>query len=111
MFTFTFDSEYDSVTLLFKNEVLEISCCPENLADLGEDGYDSAPSNGEFSFYYDAEKITFSVAKHGDGQGGGIDITLKMTKEIRESLETALNEWRAVIKKREEEEEEEEEEE
>ncbi len=104
MFTFDYDNEYEIATLLFSNEVLEISCCPESLDGLCEDGYDSAPSNGEFSFSYDAEKISFTVAKHGDGQGGSIDISFRMTKEIRESLEIALNEWRAVIKRKKEEE-------
>ena len=105
MFTFEYDNEYEIATLLFSNEVLEISCSPETFEELCEDGYDSAPSNGEFSFSYDAEKISFAVAKHGDGQGGRIDITFRMTKEIHESLEIALNEWREIIKRKKEDEE------
>jgi hypothetical protein len=105
MFTFTYDSNYDrnSVSLIFKNEILEIECCPESYQDLYEDGvkffaYDSAPCNGEFRFHYDDEKIIFNAAKYGDGQGGCLTLVLKMTKEIRKSLDNALNEWRAIIK-------------
>jgi hypothetical protein len=103
MFRFTYED--DSVSLIFKNDILEIECCPESCEDLNDDGYDSAPSNGEFTFHYDDEKITFSAAKYGDGQGGCLTLVLKMTKEIRESLENALNEWRYVIKMKSEEEE------
>ena len=99
MFTFSYDIENDSVSLVFKNEILEIDCSPECFYELVEDGYDSAPSNGEFHFYYDDTSITFNVGKYGDGQGGCLTIVLEMTKEIRESLEKAITEWRALISK------------
>ena len=102
MFTFSYDEEYDSATLHFKNELLEIECCPENCADLFEDSYDSAPSNGEFRFHYDKDKIVFNVAKYGNGQGGCLTLVFKMTKEILNSLEEALKEWRSIILKRKE---------
>lgn len=83
MFTIAFDHEYESVTLSFKNEFLEFDCNPEDCEALEENGYDSGPSNGDFNFSYDDEKICFYIAKHGDGQGGSLSFELKMTKEKR----------------------------
>jgi len=97
MFTIEFNDKYGVVVLRFKNEVLEIMCRPENIGDICEKGYDSSPSNGEFMFSYDEENISFRVAKYGNGQGGDIYIRFKMTKEIRESLEHSMKEWRNFI--------------
>jgi hypothetical protein len=105
MFTFIYDSENknNSATLYFKNDILEMSCSPENIVDLEDDGYNSAPSNGEFMFYYDEENISFRVEKYGERRGGNINISFRMTKKIRESLEIALNEWRQLIERKSEE--------
>ena len=109
MFTLHYDSEYNMVSLIFKNEILEIDCSPECLKYLYDDGaYDSTPSNGEFRFHYDDENITFNAAKYGDGQGGCLTLVLKMTKEIRKSLDEAINEWKEVILKNEDDEDDEE---
>ena len=105
---FTIKHNNDVFVLNFKNEVLEITFSPENIADLCEKGYDSSPSNGEFMFSYDEENITFRVAKYGNGQGGDICIRFQMTKEIRESLEHAMKEWRNFIEHMEESDDEEE---
>jgi hypothetical protein len=95
MFTLNYYREYNCVSLQFKNDILEIWCRPENIDRLCKDGYDSAPNSKEhFSFFYDEEKIKFF---HYGGDGD-ISISFRMTKEIRESLEIALNEWREIIK-------------
>lgn len=105
MFTYVNDNFLESAVLHFKNEVLDISCRPEDFTYLCRDGYgfDSNPDNGTFRFYYDDEKISFSVAKYGDGQGGSFDITFRMTKEIKESLEDALELWISDIERKREE--------
>ena len=113
MFTFTCDGEsyMNSVTcdgeseyaaLRFKNEMIEIECSPANYQDLFDNGYESDPRDGEFRFYYDNENITFTSGKYGEYKAGCLTLTLKMTKEIRESLEDAMNEWRAFILERKE---------
>jgi hypothetical protein len=98
MFTFTYD-EFNSVSLEFENEFLKLECVPESSEYLDDHGYSSCPSNGEFEFYFNEETITFNAAKRGDGQGGTLTITLKMTKEIRESLEKAMEDWRVFLLK------------
>ncbi len=114
MFTLYYDREYNTVSLIFKNEILEIDCSPECLKCLYDDGediysYDSTPSNGEFRFHYDDKNITFNAAKYGDGQGGCLTLVLKMTKDIRKSLDEAINEWKEVILKNKDEDEDEDE--
>ncbi len=103
MFTITFDHEYDKVSLSFRSELIDIEFNPEDCTALLDDGFDSAPSNGEFSFSFNEETISFSIAKHGDGQGGSFSLSLKMTKEIKESLDNAISEWRRYLEAREEE--------
>ena len=94
MFTISFDKEYDIVTLSFSNGIIDIECVPEDSSCFSEDGFDSSPSNGEFSFVFNKETITFNIAKHGDGRGGSFSISLKMTEEIYESLENVMKKWR-----------------
>ena len=50
MFSFDCNGE---VSLSFKNEIISITCIPEYPGALDDDGngFDSAPSNGEFSFF------------------------------------------------------------
>lgn len=103
MFTISIDKEFEAVTLSFKNEYIEFECCPEDCDSLWEHGYDSYPSNGEFNFSYLEKEISFSIAKHGDGQGGQFSLTIKMTKDIRDSLEKAMKEWRDFLADREQE--------
>ena len=100
MFTITFDREYDIVSLSFRNELIEFYFDPEDATALLKDGFDSAPSNGDFSFSFSEETISFSIAKHGDGQGGRFSLSLKMTKEIKESLDNAMSEWREYVEER-----------
>ena len=95
MFTITFDDDY--VSLSFRNELIAIEFDPEDATALLEDGFDSAPSNGDFSFSFNEEAITFYIAKHGDGQGGRFSLSLKMTQEIRDSLENAMRKWREYL--------------
>jgi hypothetical protein len=99
---FTFRNDY-TVTLRFKNEFIDLECRPENPTEIQEDGFDSGPSNGEFYFYYNDDVITFAAARYGDGNGGNLNVTLKMTPEIKESLEVALKEWRIYLKRKDEE--------
>ncbi len=93
------------VEFSFKNENIKITCCPENANELQEDGFDSAPGNGEFSFYFNDHEISFTAAKHGDGQGGSLTISVKMTDEIKKSLEVAMMEWRVYLREKKENEE------
>ena len=101
MFTITFDDDY--VSLSFRNQLIEIDFDPEDATALLEDGFDSDPSNGEFSFSFNEEAITFNIAKHGDGQGGRFSLSLKLTQEIRDSLENAMRKWREYLEARDEE--------
>ena len=82
--------EDEMLSLVFSNENLRITCYPE-------DCY-SRPSNREFNFVYNEEKIVFESAKYGDKRGGYLRgyllVELKMNKEIKESLERALEEWK-----------------
>ena len=98
---FTFILYDDNVTLYFHNEIMEFECSPENCTSLLEDGYSGDTCNGEFSFSYDDKMINFYFAKHGDGCGGRFSLSLNMTKEIKESLDNAMKEWRDYLKKRE----------
>ena len=94
---FTLICDENTVTLKFNNDFLNITCFPENAEDLFETGFDSAPSNGDFNFFYDDKKIVFNVGKYGDGLGGSLTVELKMTSEIKESLGKALDEWREYM--------------
>lgn len=105
MFTFNFDNINDIATLIFKNDFLEIECSPENFLHLNEHGYESECNNGECSIYYSEKLIIFEVAKYGDGEGGSLSISLKMTEEIFNSLKEALKQWKKIIDEKEKEEE------
>ena len=86
--------EDEMLSLIFSNENLRITCYPEDSTNLKKNGFDSRPSNGEFNFVYNEEKIVFECSKYGDGRGGYLLVELKMNKEIKESLERALEEWK-----------------
>ncbi len=94
---FTFHLDDDHVSLSFRNELIDIEFDPEDATALFEDSFDSRPSNGEFSFDFNEDTITFYIAKHGDGQGGSFSLSLKMTQEIRDSLENAMRKWREYL--------------
>ena len=99
---FSFSKDNDMITLYFKNELIEITCDPENPDCLLDEnnGFDSSPSNGEFNFYYDDNYISFFVGKYGDGNGGALMIKFKMNDAIKESLKNALREWREYLEKK-----------
>lgn len=102
MFYFINDNDY--ISLKFKNDVLNISFEPQEPSELYEDGFNSGPSNGEFYFHHTDEDITFCCGKYGDGLGGTLNITVKMTSEIKESLDKAISEWRKYLENRNEDE-------
>ncbi len=87
-----------NVRLSFSNEMIDITCIPNCPEELGSDNFDYAPSGCEFSFYFDNEEITFSSSSHRRSmQGGGLYITVKMTEEIKKSLDKALSDWRKYL--------------
>ena len=97
MFTFNFNN--NNVYLTFDNDFLHIQCQPDeellnNKMVLGSHIYYEKDENEKdnFSFSYDDEKVIFS-----SGQLGSIVIVLKMTKEIKNSLEKALEDWRKQL--------------
>ena len=98
---FSFANDDDMITLSFKNEMIQIECYPEDPSAICDDGYSSDPSNGEFEFYYNDDSISFTAAKYGDGRGGSLSLTFKMTPEIKESLKNAMSEWRRYLEERE----------
>ena len=92
-------NEYDDVRLMFQNENIHIDCSPENPHALTDDGdLNSMPSNGEFNFCFDENQITFLCAKYGDGNGGYLEIKLKMTEDIKKSLDECIEKWRKTNK-------------
>jgi len=96
MFTINFDDNEDRVSICFRNELIDIEFVPEDCFAISDDGFDSMSSNGEFSFRFNEEKITFYIGKYGDGKGGSFSLSLKMTKEIKESLDNVMSKWREV---------------
>ena len=96
----------EDTTLIFENDNMSIDCSPEypellKGEEIGKEGsFDSAPSNGEFSFDWNEKFISFTCAKRGDGLGGNLRIEIKSTPEILDSLIRCLRE----LKEREEEE-------
>lgn len=89
-----FNFNFESTSLVFKNEYMELICIPEDLDYLKKNGFDSKTSNGEFKFTYNNYKIIFTSAAYG---GGSLTITLNMTDDIKESLEKALKEWKLYM--------------
>jgi len=72
----------ESTTIVFKHDSVELSFSPEYLVAVNEikaNTFNSHPSNGEFKFTWDDEKVTFTAARHGDGRGGELCITLPFT--------------------------------
>jgi hypothetical protein len=87
-----------NVRLSFENETINITCIPNYLDEIENNGFDSSPSNGEFSFYFDSEEVTFSSSNNRrSNQGGGLYITIKMTAEIKKSLDKAMNDWKQYL--------------
>lgn len=98
---FHFISCRKNVRLSFSNEMIDITCIPYCPEDLGNDNFDSAPSGCEFSFYVDNDQITFSSSYHRRSeQGGCLYITIKMTPEIKESLDKALSDWNKYLEEK-----------
>jgi hypothetical protein len=88
----------NNVRLSFENEMIDITCIPNRPDELESDNFDSSPSNGEFSFYFDNEQITFSSSNHRRStQGGCLYITIKMTPEIKKSLDKAMSDWKKYL--------------
>ncbi len=98
---FTFQVIDESFSLMFKNELIELSFTPENPDELHKNGYHSDPNNGECSFDFNPENNTiyFYLEKRGCGQGGYLEINLKLTEEIKESYDNALREWKIYLEK------------
>lgn len=64
--------------------------------DLEEGHFDEGTCNGEFSIYWTSEKVTWSVAKYGSGNGGSIMIeTLN-----NQSFKDVLVQWKSLVEKR-----------
>ena len=99
---FRFFVSDDIVTLLFQNDNIEIRCCPETPDGLNSNSYVADTVDGFFDFSFDDKKIRFSAARYDrGGEGGSLSIYVKMTPEIKKSLDDALNEWREYLKERE----------
>jgi hypothetical protein len=98
---FKFFVSDDIVSLIFENDNMEIHCYPENPDRLYNDSYKADTCDGHFEFTFNDSSITFRVAKYGKGgEGGNIVIYVKMTSEIKKSLDDALNEWRLYLNER-----------
>jgi hypothetical protein len=80
------DSVY-MLTFTYKSDEVEFTFYPENttkkwgkLADVIESGgkysIDWSPCNGECSIYLENGRIAFNVAKHGDGNGGDLNVSI-----------------------------------
>lgn len=90
------------VTLFFQYGDIEIRCCPEAPEMLGSNSYVADTRDGFFDFSFDDKKIRFSAARYDKGgQGGTLSIYVKMSSEIKKSLDDALNEWREYLKREE----------
>jgi hypothetical protein len=99
---FTFVHDIDDVAIYFNNDFISLEFVPEDCTDLFDKGFGSVISNGDFGFSFNNGQIIFYIAKYGDGQGGNFSLTLNMTREIEESLEQAIREWREFLKERDE---------
>ena len=98
----------DDVTLKFESETFNLEFAPQNPKALKDGVFNSQPTNGECYFREDAAEIIFNCAKFGCGQGGSLTVKIKMTSEIKASLENCIKVWENHLKKGWEESEEEE---
>ena len=99
--------EIERACLIFENDSIKLELIPcevgliidsndsdDEVVDNGQHHYRSNPKNGKYGFYYDKNQITFTSSGYGNGQGGALYITIKMTDEILKSLEESLKEMR-----------------
>ena len=96
---FTTSDEY-CISLHFQNEFMSLSCCPEYPGAINsskKNKFVCRPCNGEFSFNWNDEKITFTCGKYGDGQGGNLTISFKVTPEILISLDKCIEEIKTFV--------------
>jgi len=96
---YTTADEY-SISLHFQNEFMTLTCCPEfpdAVNNMKKNKFDSGPSNGCFSFNWTDKKITFKCARYGDGFGGDLIVSFKVTPEILISLEKCLEEIKTFV--------------
>ena len=99
MFKFCVDD--DIISLIFENDNMEIHCCPVNPDKLSKNSYKANTCDGHFEFSFNNSSITFRAAKYEKGEeGGSLAIYVKMTTEIKKSLDDALNEWRLYLDER-----------
>ena len=88
------DDRCECVDLIFQNDTILISVSPEDLFafnEMKDNEYNSDPGNGDFKFRWDDKEITFTCAKYGNGKGGSINITIRMTPEILKSLQNCID--------------------
>ena len=94
-------AEYDPfLTLKFSSEKCRFTFHPEapvpiTVADSGS--FNSRPSNGDCSFTWNSETITFDVGKYGDGEGGNLIIDVVNSPETMASLQKCLTKWNEVL--------------
>ncbi len=89
MFTFN----HELAALVFENDFINFKCVPSELYSVRNNVFKSNPTNGEFQFSYDEDKIVFIFSAYGNGNGGYNEVTIKMSDDIRKSLKKALRDW------------------
>jgi hypothetical protein len=96
----TYGTKVDDISLVVNYQGIRVVLSPEfpqQIWDLDVDAengiFNTNPSNGSFMFSWSPVEITFQVARHGDGLGGSIDITIPSTPELLMELHTVLHEW------------------
>lgn len=100
-----FDDQYYEIIFEKDGNIITLSPeYPEEIMNVDldtENGqFDTRPSNGDFCLKWTSEKITFVVARHGDGQGGSIVVQLTSTHELLDNLKTVLKELQKHMSER-----------
>jgi len=110
MFTIDIQAEPDCggsfvviVKLKFSTEDIKVVVSPENADAIRTmdvetmTGFDTSPSNGIFSLYWEGKTINFHIGKYGDGNGGDMHIAIPKTEENMKSLRNCLRIWKDFV--------------
>lgn len=96
--------DFIDVTLTLDIHGITISLSPENtvcIQDVNIEAkhgcFNSDPCNGEFSLDWNENKIDICCARHGDGNGGSLFVSIPATQETLSSLKSSLRKWKEAI--------------